>query len=138
MISFDFITDEGFRSCLESDHSELEACLQASAWKSVHVLAGSIIEAILTDHLLFSDLEARSKFNPLKIDLATAISTCQQEGVISEKTAHLCSAIKEYRNLIHPDRSVRLGETIDENSARVAHALVGMIVGDVSKKKKET
>lgn len=138
MISFDFITDEAFRGCLEGDHSELESCLQAKAWKSAHVLAGSIVEAVLIDYLVFSDLKVKAKGDPLKMDLATAITTCQKEGAITEKTAHLCSAIKDYRNLIHPGRSVRLGEAIDENSAKVAHALVGMVVGEVAKKKKET
>jgi hypothetical protein len=138
VISFDFITDEAFRSCLESDYAELEACLNAKAWKSAHVVAGSIIEAVLIDYLLFSDSKAKARADPLKMDLATAISTCQKEGAISGKTAHLCSAVKDYRNLIHPGRSIRLGETIDENSARVAHALVGMVVAEVSNKKKET
>jgi hypothetical protein len=138
VISFDFITDEAFRSCLEGDHSELESCLQAKAWKSAHVIAGSIVEAVLIDYLVFSNLKAKEKSDPLKMDLVTAVSTCQKEGAITEKTAHLCSAIKDYRNLIHPGRSIRLGEAVDENSARVAHALVGMVVGEVAKKKKET
>jgi hypothetical protein len=83
-------------------------------------------------------LKAKLKSDPLKMDLTTAIAACLKEEAITEKTAHLCSAIKDYRNLIHPGRSVRLGEAIDENSARVAHALVGMVVGEVAKKKKET
>ncbi len=138
MVSFNFITDEALRSCLESDRSELERCLQAKAWKSVHVLAGSIIEAVLIDYLVFSGFKTKSGSDPLKMDLATAISACQQEGAITEKTSHLCSAIKDYRNLLHPGRSVRLGETIDENSAGVAHALLGIIAEEVSKKKRES
>jgi hypothetical protein len=138
MISFDLITDEAFRACLESDYAELNSCLQAKAWKSAHVSAGSIVEAVLIDYLLFLDSKKTAKTDPLKMDLATAISTSQKEGVISEKTAHLCSAVKDYRNLIHPGRSIRLGETIDENSASVAHALVGIVVAEVSAKKKET
>jgi hypothetical protein len=138
MTSFDFITDEAFRSRLESDYLELESCFQAKAWKSAHVAAGSVVEAVLIDYLIFSDVKSKGKGDPLKMDLATAINACQLEGAISEKTAHLCSAIKDYRNLIHPGRSIRLGETVDENTARVAQALVAIVVGEVSKKKKET
>lgn len=138
MISFDFITDEAFKRSLVSDWAELKSCLEAKAWKSAHVMAGSIVEAVLIDYLLFSRSKTKAKDDPLKMDLTTAISACQREGAVSEKTAHLCSAIKDYRNLIHPGRSIRLGEAIDENSARVADALVGMVVAEVSSKKKET
>jgi hypothetical protein len=51
MISFDFITHDDFRRSLESDWVELESCYGSKAWKSVHVLAGSIIEALLIDCL---------------------------------------------------------------------------------------
>jgi hypothetical protein len=49
----------------------------------------------------------------------------------------LSVVIKDYRNLIHPGRSVRLSEMVDENSAKVAQALVEMIVVEVAKKKSE-
>jgi hypothetical protein len=47
MAKFDFISDERFRASLQSDYSELGKAGQAEAWKAVHVLAGSIIEAVL-------------------------------------------------------------------------------------------
>jgi hypothetical protein len=52
MVSFDFITDEAFRTSLESDYQELKSCMTTKAWKAVHVLSGSIVEAVLTDYLI--------------------------------------------------------------------------------------
>jgi hypothetical protein len=49
---FDFVSGDDFRTPLESDYAELEACLTAGAWKSAHVLAGSIVEAVLIDYLV--------------------------------------------------------------------------------------
>ncbi len=45
--------------------------------------------------------------------------------------------IREYRNFIHPEKIIRLGETTDENSAKVAQALVNMIIEDVSERRRE-
>jgi hypothetical protein len=42
--------------------------------------------------------------------------------------------IRGYRNLIHPGRVIRLGETVEEEGARVADALVSLIVREVSAK----
>jgi len=44
---FDFIGDERFRESLRSDFNEMTRCVEAEAWKSVHALAGSIVEALL-------------------------------------------------------------------------------------------
>src|SRR5207302_10611377 len=44
---------------------------------------------------------------------------------------------KSYRNLIHPVKAVRLGESIEEGSAKVSQALVEMIVKEVSEAKKK-
>ncbi len=51
MLSFDFISGEDFRISLENDYKELNDAMQVEAWKAVHVLAGSIIEAVLVDYL---------------------------------------------------------------------------------------
>src|SRR5438093_874801 len=51
MPMFDFIAGDDFRQSLEGDYRDLTGCVEAKAWKAVHVLAGSIIEAVLLDHL---------------------------------------------------------------------------------------
>ena len=45
MADFTFIVVPELRRGLERDYKELRACLQAEAWKAVHVLAGSIVGA---------------------------------------------------------------------------------------------
>jgi len=137
MAAFDFITNEEFRASLEADQAELLVSFGAKAWKAVHVLAGSIIEAVLLDYLIASEYQNRPPADLLKMDLHQAITASQVEGVLTGKTAQLSVVVKDYRNLIHPGRSVRLSETVDENSASVAKALVEMIVAEVAKKKSE-
>lgn len=133
MAAFDFITNEDFRASLEADQAELLSCVEAKAWKAVHVLAGSIIEAVLLDYLIASKYQNLPPEDLLKMDLHKAIDACQAEGVLTGKTAQLSAVIKDYRNLIHPGRSVRLSEKIDENSAHIAQCLLAMILAEIAK-----
>ena len=134
---FDFMSDEDFRASLESDYHELELCVDAGAWKAVHVLAGSIIETILLDYLVATDYPKRSASNLSKMSLFEIIDVCKREGILTNKSADLAHVVREYRNLIHPERLRRLAETADENGAVVAQALVRMVVKEVATRRRE-
>src|SRR5712692_1500302 len=134
---FDFISDEDFRASLEADYHELELCMKAGAWKAVHVLAGSIIETILLDYLVATDYPKRSSTKLSEMKLFEIIDICKRERILTNKSADLAHVIREYRNLIHPEKLRRLGETADENGAVVAQALVRMVVEDVAARRRE-
>ena len=74
---FDFVIDDDFRACLESDYNELEMTIAAECWKAAHVLAGSIVEAILVDYLYASDYKTRVGKDPLKLDLVPSCISYQ-------------------------------------------------------------
>jgi hypothetical protein len=135
MASFDFITDEDFRRSLENDFKEMNFCIQAGAYKAAIVVAGSIIEAVLIDYVIAENIIARDE--ALKLDLGKVLSLCKDKKIISEKTSDLSSAVKGYRNLIHPGRTIRLNESISKETTEVAKALVEIVVGEVEKQKKE-
>src|SRR5256885_13481073 len=120
---FDFITDVDFRTSLESDYRELLRCIENGAWKAVHVIAGSVVEAILSDYLIGIGYEKKSGKNPLEMELGPIISACRAEKIITDRTADLSSVVRSYRNLIHPGRIVRLKEKVDKKTALIAKAL---------------
>lgn len=148
MASFDFITDEQLRESLESDYTELVSTIDAKAWKAAHVLAGSIVEAVLVDYLVATDYYGKQKaqipkardrdIQPLEMTLGQLIEACKAEGILSDRSANLSAVVQGYRNLIHPGRVKRLAERIDEDGATVAKSLVEMIVRDISIKRQKT
>lgn len=148
MANFDFITDEKFRASLESDYQEIEAALETKAWKAVHVLAGSIIEAVLADYLLSIGYYEEQKvlnprvqdrtINPLEMQLGGLIEACKAKAILTERRVALSTVVQGYRNLIHPGRVIRLRESVDEDGATVAKSLVEMIVREVANKRQET
>jgi hypothetical protein len=136
MPEFDFITNDPFRKSLENDFRELTDCSKAKAWKAVHVLAGSIIEAVLIDHLNESGKKLTK--DPLKMEFAELIQFCKDEKILSQKSVDLSSVIRGFRNLIHPGRAIRLQEKVDQNGATVAMVLVDMIVAEVCSRRRDT
>lgn len=131
---FEFVRDETLRLALEADYREMHTCAENDAWKAVHVLAGSIIEAVLVDYLVG---EGESTPNPLEMTLAQLIGACRAAGVLSQRTAELSSALKSYRNLIHPGRAMRLNEQADSDGANVAQSLVAIIVREIATTQQE-
>src|SRR5262249_42485743 len=126
-----------FKATLKADYQELQASVENGLWKAAHVLAGSIIEAILIDYLIAVNHEGMSEQDLLKWDMRKLIPAGQQEGILTSKTEQMCVIVKDYRNLIHPGRILRLQETVDKEGATVAQALVNMIARDIGNKKAE-
>lgn len=137
MPSFDFISDSDFRKSLESDFVEMNKSVEAGAWKSAQVLAGSVVEALLIDYLASVPNAARITKNPISMDLSEAISICRAEKILSDRTADLCSVIRSFRNLIHPGRLIRLNEPAPSNeTARIALSLIEIITEEVAQKRR--
>ncbi len=137
MIEFDFIVDDRFRDSLMADHAEFRTSLSGEAWKTALVLVGSIVGALLVDHLVATDYRKRTGTDPLKMHLGVLIAACENDKVLSAKTAALSTVVKSYRNLIHPGRSVRLGETASKSAANVAGELLQMIVEEISANRRD-
>jgi hypothetical protein len=132
MIEFDFIVDGRFRDSLAKDHAEFRTAISGEAWKAALVLVGSIVEALLVDYLLTTTHKKGGGADPLKMHLSELVEACQNEGVITAKTAALSTVVREYRNLIHPGRTVRLGESATKSAAIIAGELLQLIVDEVS------
>src|SRR4051794_31417429 len=124
-LDFDFITDAELRSSLEADYRELLACFEGRSWKAVHVLSGSIVEAVLVDYLLVTSY---TDANPLRMTLQELIEAAKAGGILPEKPADLSSVVRGYRNLTPPGRVKRLNETVDEDGPQIATAVVSLVV----------
>ena len=135
MADFNFIIIPELRQCLESDYRELRACLKAEAWKAVHVLAGSIVEAILIDALGGSGVD-QSKLDAM--ELAPLVTLAKDKGILPDESIELSTVIRKYRNLIHPGRVKRLEKSVDRSGAIVAAEVVEIITKQVAKRKQET
>ncbi len=132
MSAFSFISDLEMRESVRRDYVELQACLDAKAWKAAQVLSGSIAEAVLVDSLAGSKKWTEKREKLLALGLDDLIKGAKDENFLTQNAADLGTVIKGYRNLIHPGRSIRLGESVDERTATICRQLLDMMVEQVT------
>jgi hypothetical protein len=133
-LSFEFVGDQELRAALARDAKELSFASDAGAYKSTVVLAGSIIETVLLDHLVSTDHNKRTGDDPTKFEFRKLIETCHSEGVISDRTKQLLHAVRDYRNLIHPGRSLRLKEQVTSAAATIAKSVVSLVCTEMAER----
>ena len=129
-ISFEFIQHPDLKASLVSDYREMIVGQENRCWKSVHILAGSIIEALLVDDLAF--IHHSEEAHILKTTFEKLIERCGSEELLTKRAVDLSTVVRGYRNLVHPGRMVRLKDAVDEDGANTAIALVRMVVKEVA------
>ncbi len=146
-----FVNDSALRDSVRLDISGANRDLTQGEWKGATVLAGSAVEALLLwklqEHekqtpgalavavaaLLASGTVTR-KPNPdpeewhlhQYIEVALHLKLIQPESAVQARQA------KDFRNLIHPGRATRLGQTCDRGTALATLAAVELIVRDLT------
>ncbi len=128
---FAFIQDHKFKRILIRDYVEMNNCIEAKAYKSVIVLSGSIIEALLLEFLTNNPPDGYTKNKIDKLRFFELIDLSETIDLISTTTKDLSSVIREYRNFIHPSKELRSESEINEDKAIIASRLVNMVIGNV-------
>lgn len=129
----EFIDDDALRAQLRLDISSINMALVNGEWKAATVLSGSVSEALLLWRL-DQDPEGVAPFvekfkKPLVgWHLSQYIEAAHSLGVIDKDTATQTSLAKDFRNLIHPGREIRLGQTCNRATALSAVAAVEHVV----------
>jgi hypothetical protein len=113
-----FIEDTDLRHSLRNDLSAIGRALANSEWKAATILAGSVLESLLLWKLDKDQVKAiatryaRNKKLPStdRWHLSDYIEAALELQLVGERTANQARLAKDFRNLIHPGRSIRLGE----------------------------
>lgn len=134
-----FISETSLRKILERDYSEIQRAYVSQCWKSVIILCGGSIEAILLDLLLANDSKAKASSVAPKIsdvrkwDLADLINVSVDLKLVSAGIDKLSHPIREYRNLVHPGNELRSELTFDAEESRIALEVLSILCRDLSK-----
>jgi hypothetical protein len=143
-----FISDQTFRDSLRNDIGAINRALSDSEWKGATVLAGSVVEALLLWSLQQRDpTEVRTIASTLvsahtlaripssdleQWSLHEYIEVSRQLSLITGDTASQARLAKDFRNLIHPGRSRRLGQICNRATALSAIAAVEHVLHDLT------
>jgi hypothetical protein len=136
---FAFISDTNIRKIVERDYDEIQRAYISKCWKSVIILCGGTIEAILTDLLICHDTEAKqAKSAPNKPDisrwdLSELINVAVELKLVTESVEKLSHSIREYRNLVHPGNEIRNKLHFDAEEAKISLEVLNILHRNLSK-----
>jgi len=145
---FDFVTDDILKAIIQRDYKELKKVYDIGAFKSVMVLSGGILEALLIEALSVEEQKAKFDYfqrylekndkNAKVPDLPLwqfyqLIDIAAQRKIISEDIKKISFIIKDYRNLIHLKAEIRDKLSVDKNVATSVVHLLLKAIDDISK-----
>ena len=136
---FAFISNSDLKAIIERDYEEIQRAFISQCWKSVIILCGGAIEAILTDLLLRNETAATSaKCAPKNSDItrwsfSELIDVAVELKLISDGMQKLSHPLREYRNLVHPGNEIRNKLYFGEEEARIAVELLHILHRDLTR-----
>jgi hypothetical protein len=136
-MTFDFVSDPKFKELLRRDYQELKNCMDVKAAKSVLVLSGSIIEALLIEFFLQFQPKGYTPKSIHGLTFEQLLDLAESEKLLTKREKNLAWVIKDYRNLIHPGREIRKAEKFSIKDAEISHSLIGIIVSAIEVKYRE-
>ena len=134
---FPFIEGLDLRQIVERDYIELQKAYVAGCWKSVLLLSGGLIEAVLLDLLSLKQEDingCESKPNEddiKKWGLDSLIRVSVELKLVSDGVEKLSHPIREYRNLIHPGKELREKLRFGQEEAKIAVEVVNILHRDL-------
>lgn len=137
-----FLGDPALQFDLRLDITNARNAHAGRDFKSATVLSGSVIEALLywalrqVDETTLRSAIAASSKTDLKPtlarwDFASFLAVEEQLKVLKSETRRVADTVRNYRNLIHPERADRLGMVCDEGTSLVAIGGVLQVIRDV-------
>ncbi len=148
IVELNFIPDRELRESVRTDISTTNTALSNGEWKAVTVLAGAVVEALLlwalqqrpqpdvwqaVETLVANRTLDRNPGRNLETwNLYSYIEVAAELNLISAEAATQARLGKDFRNLIHPGRALRLGQTCDRGTALAALAAVEFVIRDLT------
>ncbi|WP_175892907.1 hypothetical protein [Burkholderia cepacia] len=119
---------------------EAGRCANAKAWLASTALLGSILEVVLPEWLYRDEEAARAALNAIgrerkrslpidRWDLADLISVAVELRYIDVSLGRHLNALRESRNLIHPDKHLRERSTPDEHLSAISREVLLSVLG---------
>jgi hypothetical protein len=137
------VRDPALREVLLTDLSSARDAFDRAAWKAATVLSGSVAEALLLYVVAARPEEAQRaaeecgltvKTDIQRWDLHQLTAVAIRLNLISDTTARQCEIAKDFRNLIHPGRALRLSLNCDRGTAHAAAAAVELVIRDLERR----
>lgn len=135
---FNFVNNANMKDIIERDYEEIQKAFISNCWKSVIILCGGTIEAILTDLLLANKTRAIAADSAPKQsditrwDFSKLIDVSVELKLVSSGMQKLSHPIREYRNLVHPSNEIRKQLSFNAEEAKIAIEVLHILHRDLT------
>lgn len=135
-VSLDFMVDGDLRAIVERDLDELDAAIVAGLHKCSAILAGSVVEGLLIDMLdqnraIAQTHMAQRRHFPEDASLGDLVDIATKEMLLEAVASGLVDHLKDFRDLVHPDRERRTKPKVDAATAGALVSLLRLVVRDL-------
>jgi hypothetical protein len=136
-LDLSFMGSDPLRQVIESDHSTMLVQLKTEQYKAAVVFAGSVVEALL----IFALRRIKSPAAPSTLAkgkpvddwrLVDLLNAAKNESVITDTTYKAADAVRDSRNLIHPNRVVANNLSADRGLSTIAQGTVEKVCLEVA------
>jgi tetratricopeptide (TPR) repeat protein len=133
----DKISSPELKSMLERDMNENVIALITKSYKMALLMSGSIVEAVLLDHIVSKSITSYTLENGKakkvnQMDLNELLYVANKEGYIEVQLYHFAHGIRGFRNLIHPGVEKRKATiVVNEENALLAWGIVKKVIQEI-------
>ena len=134
-VDFTYVTDPRLREIVTEFHKEAVSAYQAKNYVAAVVLAGGVLEGILTFALLRRGEEAVEEYKRLRNrsqelanwSLNDLVEVAARLNLVGESPAKAANAVRDFRNFVHPYRLLRRSRPRWDALATMALSAVAVV-----------
>ena len=136
------IADPDLREIIQRDLLECAIAVVASQDKLATIMCGSIVEALLMQRIVergFSkyDISAISKSKKAssypvpEMGLNELLYVADKENILNKNSYHLGHYIRDYRNIVHPAKEIRMKENVSHENVTTMWSVLCRLIWDL-------
>lgn len=136
------IQDEEMKNVISRDLKECAIAVVSGQDKSATIMCGSIIEALLMlkikqqnvvkyDISEISKSKHASKYPLVDMGLNELLFVAEKLKVIDKNSYHLGHYVRNYRNVVHPSKEVRMNEEVNHDNVLTMWAVLRRLVEEI-------
>jgi hypothetical protein len=124
------VRDPQFAKVLQGRLDEARTCTDNGCHVAAIIMLGSLLEGVLLD-ALHTRMGATAA-PPQQRTLHELINLARQHHLIGVDVQKFCHTLRDYRNLVHPHKQVRMGEPPDRDTVDMCWPVVHATLNDLA------
>lgn len=136
------IADTDMRDIIQRDLRECAIAVIARQDKLATIMCGSIVEALLMQRIVerglskyditaISKSKRASNYPVSEMGLNELLYVADKENILNKNSYHLGHYIRDYRNIVHPAKEVRMKENVSHENVTTMWSVLCRLIGDL-------